>query len=110
MHTSTSGGSRLTEQKALTVRPSVCPEASRVVTTVTPLGNRPSVRRKVEASTLMGSGPGGERALQLELRREEPEPQRDARGHERLEQHERHELAAVADHREPRVGEREHRD
>ncbi len=39
MQTSTSGGSRLTEQKEPTVRPNRRPEASRVVTTVTPVAN-----------------------------------------------------------------------
>src|SRR5262245_20543873 len=107
MHTSTSGGSRLTELKALTVRPRGWPAASRVVTTVTPLANWPSARRNAEASTLtaVSSMPG--LPLQLDLRGQQPQPQRHARGHERLEQHERHELGLVADHHQPGVDEPE---
>ena len=49
MHARTSGGSRLSEQKELTVIPwSLSPE--RVVSTVTPDANRPSTERKESGS------------------------------------------------------------
>ena len=89
MQTSTSGGSRLTAQKALTVRPSGCAAASRVVTTVTPVANWPIARRKDAASTLTASGPSRGRLLQLELRGEQPQPDRDARPDEGFDERER---------------------
>ncbi len=49
-HTSTSGGSRHTEQKAETVMPCTW-SPSRDVTIVTPLGQAPRTRRKVSPST-----------------------------------------------------------
>src|SRR5438093_9942758 len=48
----TSGGSRLTEQKALTVIPRSAPRGSRTVTMVTPDAKRPSTLRKVSASIM----------------------------------------------------------
>jgi hypothetical protein len=48
----TSGGSRLSEQNALTVMPWSSPSESRVVTTVTPLAKRPRIARKLAASML----------------------------------------------------------
>ena len=52
MQASTGGGSRLSEQNALTVMPwSVAPV--RVVRTVTPEAKRPSTERKVSGSRLM---------------------------------------------------------
>ena len=52
MQMRTSGGSRLTEQKALTVMPWSDPSAAFVVTTVTPEGNLPSTLRNSSGLTL----------------------------------------------------------
>ena len=95
MQASTSGGSRLTEQNALTVSPSGDPASSRVVTTVTPVANCESARRNAEA--LMGTalegrsfhGSGRARAVKRHLPGEQREPQRDAARHQRLRQQQR---------------------
>src|SRR3546814_16524803 len=45
-----SGGSRETEENELIVMPQLRPEASRAVTTVTPVAKQPRARRKVRES------------------------------------------------------------
>jgi hypothetical protein len=52
-----SGGSRLSEQNALTVIPWSDPSAAFVVTTVTPDGNLPSTLRNSSELTLKFPGP-----------------------------------------------------
>src|SRR3954452_23788224 len=49
---STSGGSRLREQNALTVIPKSFPDSSRTVTTVMPEAKRPRTLRKVAGSSI----------------------------------------------------------
>src|SRR5919199_1250612 len=52
MQQSTSGGSRLSEQKALTVMPKSFPDSSRAVTTVMPEAKRPRTLWKVAGSSI----------------------------------------------------------
>src|SRR6185437_7867079 len=67
----TRGGSRLTEQKALTVIPWSRPEASRAVSTVTPVVKRPSVLRNVAASIMsVGTLSGGKQAEKIAHRQD----------------------------------------
>src|SRR3546814_722096 len=48
-----SGGSRETEENELIVMPQLRPEASRAVTTVTPVAKQPRARRQVRASKVI---------------------------------------------------------
>src|SRR5688500_9195567 len=61
MHTSTSGGTRLTELNAFTVIPWSRPSPSRTVTIVTPVANRPRTLRNVSGSSGTLSGRLGRR-------------------------------------------------
>ena len=105
----TSGGSRLTDANALTVSPAGAPAASRARTTVTPVANCDSARRKDASSTGMGGveivrgkrrrGARSPRPVEVHERARQRHAQQDAGEHEQLHPGEEDELARVAGRR-----------